>query len=118
MAKFEWKDMKNCPNCGAPLEGYKCSYCGTVFMEPVPTLEVYSIDPRIETLAAYTEQSYRRRKSRIPKEKLSEWAVNELTGKLAEGLASYMRLDIREDPVRECTVIQGTVRIVPPDFRY
>ena len=87
-------------------------------LEPVPTLEVYSIDPRIETLAAYTEQSYRLRKSRIPNEKLSEWAVNELTGKLADSLASYMRLDIREDPVRECTVIQGTVRIVPPDFRY
>lgn len=23
--------MSNCPNCGAPISGYKCEYCGTVF---------------------------------------------------------------------------------------
>jgi hypothetical protein len=22
---------RNCPNCGAPLRGYECEYCGTVF---------------------------------------------------------------------------------------
>lgn len=21
----------NCPNCGAPIRGYECEYCGTVF---------------------------------------------------------------------------------------
>lgn len=21
----------NCPNCGAPISGHKCEYCGTVF---------------------------------------------------------------------------------------
>lgn len=23
--------MYNCPNCGAPITGEKCEYCGTVF---------------------------------------------------------------------------------------
>lgn len=23
-------DMRNCPNCGAPLAGEKCEYCGTI----------------------------------------------------------------------------------------
>mgnify|MGYP004657774481 CR=1 FL=1 len=23
--------MYNCPNCGAPITGTKCEYCGTVF---------------------------------------------------------------------------------------
>jgi hypothetical protein len=23
--------MTNCPNCGAPITSYKCSYCDTVF---------------------------------------------------------------------------------------
>lgn len=24
----------NCPNCGAPITGVKCEYCGTVFRKP------------------------------------------------------------------------------------
>lgn len=24
---------KNCPNCGAPIEGFQCKYCGTVLQE-------------------------------------------------------------------------------------
>lgn len=27
------KDKLNCPNCGAPITGYKCEYCGTVFYD-------------------------------------------------------------------------------------
>ena len=26
--------MTNCPNCGAPITGDKCEYCGTVFRMP------------------------------------------------------------------------------------
>lgn len=25
--------MTNCPNCGAPIDGTKCSYCGTSFVD-------------------------------------------------------------------------------------
>ena len=24
----------NCPNCGAPVKGYRCEYCGTPFEGP------------------------------------------------------------------------------------
>ena len=27
------KDQLNCPNCGAPIVGEKCEYCGTVFYD-------------------------------------------------------------------------------------
>ena len=27
------KDKLNCPNCGAPLDGEKCFYCGTTFYD-------------------------------------------------------------------------------------
>ena len=27
------KDLLNCPNCGAPISGSKCEYCGTTFSE-------------------------------------------------------------------------------------
>lgn len=26
--------MTNCPNCGAPIQGDICEYCGTVFNKP------------------------------------------------------------------------------------
>lgn len=27
--------MTNCPNCGAPISGIKCNYCGTAFFDMV-----------------------------------------------------------------------------------
>lgn len=27
--------MTNCPNCGAPISGTKCEYCGTAFLDMV-----------------------------------------------------------------------------------
>lgn len=27
------EQIKNCPNCGAPIESHKCPYCGTVFYD-------------------------------------------------------------------------------------
>lgn len=29
--EFYMIDLTNCPNCGAPIQDYICSYCGTVF---------------------------------------------------------------------------------------
>lgn len=26
-------DLKNCPNCGAPIGSERCPYCGTVFVD-------------------------------------------------------------------------------------
>lgn len=28
------KRGNNCPSCGAPITGYKCEYCGRVFVAP------------------------------------------------------------------------------------
>ncbi len=27
------KRKTNCPNCGYPIQGYKCEYCGTMFFD-------------------------------------------------------------------------------------
>ena len=29
--------MANCPKCGAPIKGYQCEYCGTVFDKYIDT---------------------------------------------------------------------------------
>ena len=32
--------MTNCPNCGAPITGLECEYCGTVF----PNIDICKLD--------------------------------------------------------------------------
>ena len=42
--------MTNCPNCGAPITGPECEYCGTWFPELERTTEA-EIKARTKTLA-------------------------------------------------------------------
>ena len=37
----EMKKLRNCVNCGAPLNGYKCDYCGTEYKENIPITAVF-----------------------------------------------------------------------------
>lgn len=34
---------RNCPNCGAPIEGNKCSYCGTPFID-ISCIDINSVN--------------------------------------------------------------------------
>lgn len=54
----------------------------------------------------------------MDEEDISKYAISELTHKLVEGLAAYMKVDARQDPCRMSTIICGTVRVVPPDHRF
>lgn len=42
----------NCPNCGAPIDGHKCAYCGTVF-DPK-----YIEQPHIDRRQRYLDKMY------------------------------------------------------------
>lgn len=40
---------------------------------------------------------------------------------LAKGLAAFMKVEVMEDygsPFNQATIVRGTVRVVPPDFRF
>lgn len=39
------KDLLNCPNCGAPIKGSKCEYCGTMFSDDFGQKNAYFLDP-------------------------------------------------------------------------
>ena len=41
-------DMTNCPNCGAPITGPSCEYCGTRFVNADSKLELLKL--KIEAL--------------------------------------------------------------------
>lgn len=42
----------NCPNCGAPIVGHKCAYCGTVFDSE------YIEHPHIDRRQRYLDKMY------------------------------------------------------------
>lgn len=42
----------NCPNCGAPIVGHKCAYCGTVFDSE------YAERPHIDRRQRYLDKMY------------------------------------------------------------
>lgn len=110
-----------CQNCGAPLSADgRCSYCGTRYkidytVEGPRYVTIYSSP--VQTLACQAEIPHRYR-SLANEEELSKMAVSDLAHKLADGLTNFMRVDVEEDPFRRATIIRGTVRVVPPDFRY
>ena len=41
-SEYDIPKVLNCPNCGAPITGCKCEYCGTVFKEEEPAQRFYA----------------------------------------------------------------------------
>lgn len=70
----EEKKICNCPNCGAPISGYICEYCGTEFEKPRKKL---SDEEMRESFAEFT------RKQRLAKLQASqEWQTQNLLNTL------------------------------------
>lgn len=118
------KELK-CKNCGAHLVWggwgkYKCEYCGAVYSEEEYRGEVQLLcvhDARVVPLCGEVEVPFTAR-DYMQSEDISKYTISELTHKLAEGLAAYMQLNVREDPCRMATIVRGTVRVIPPDHRF
>lgn len=47
--------MTNCPNCGAPITGRRCEYCGTVFSENTTEIDEL-IDDLISDCNEYSKK--------------------------------------------------------------
>jgi len=120
-----------CKNCGATLrEDGVCEYCGSRYrIERPDQFHPYEIKyvevaaPKVETLSA--EVAVRDDDMRLASEHeryadfLSERAIEDLSHKLAEGLSGFMKLQTKQDfGPNGATIIRGTVRVVPPDFRF
>lgn len=39
----------NCPNCGAPIRGDECPYCGTMFTKNMTGIPIYDVDGTLIT---------------------------------------------------------------------
>ena len=112
----------NCPNCGAPIDGTgRCPYCGTVF-EKAKNLggEIHYIvvgDPQAEVLKSDVYLDYDELK-RLPEDYMAKKSIDRITYDISKSLAEYLTIYVREDPVRRAKIISGSVRVLPPDFRF
>ena len=111
----------NCRNCGAPLDrGGKCAYCGSVYRiedrgSEVRYVEIHSSP--VQTLTCKAVFS-RREAQYIPEEHLADYAMEKMQRTLAERLKDAMKVVVHHDRALDAIVVRGTVRVVPPDFRF
>jgi len=54
----------------------------------------------------------------VGQEAASKMAINHLKGQLADTLAEALTLETHEDLCKDQVVISGTIRVVPPDYRF
>ncbi len=111
-----------CKNCGAPLNrDGKCSYCGTIYrieIDPVippRIVELYSAP--VKTIACQSAIP-RYMVEKMGPEAARDYTLEELRHKMAEGLLGMMEIRSEVEPWSDIMVVRGTVRVVPPEFRF
>jgi predicted amidophosphoribosyltransferase len=53
-------DITNCPNCGAPITGSRCEYCGTVFKFNNDRISKLKMENQVLQNLIVTNELYRR----------------------------------------------------------
>lgn len=111
-----------CSNCGAALNPntLKCEYCGSQFAKKEERgliSYIQTCPARVETLGAAVSVSEESMQY-MSADQVSEYAVRQITHKLAEALTPYVKLETMRDPYTMSQIIRGTIRVVEPDFRF
>lgn len=117
--------MTNCPNCGAPIKGSRCEYCGTQFHQDydmrLPQINIIREDRPCDVLGATTiiPRDWIQHGS-IPEEteQVSKIAINALSHDLAEALQNYMDLEVEYEPWEQNYKVRSRVRVVRPGYRF
>lgn len=66
------KELLNCPNCGAPITGPRCEYCGTTFEESKCQVGFYMLQD-------YLLQKYRMECQKVRLEYMQAAQINALS---------------------------------------
>lgn len=113
--------MTNCPNCGAPIKGSRCEYCGTWFESPLPQINIVHEDRPCDVLGATTiiPRDWIMR-GNVPYEtdQVSKMAVDILANDLAETLKNYMNLEIEYEPLDQNYKVRSRVRVIRPGYKF
>lgn len=105
--------ITNCKNCGAPLHGSKCDYCGTEYEEHITSIRVETYRSNTHTLCAALripgELAYQHNV-----EDLSDYIKSKLSSSIAKELIPYMNIDTWFDPETFEHCIGARVRVLDP----
>lgn len=109
-----------CPQCGGTINraSMTCQYCGSVFQEDGDAvIHVCSFRPEIKvgTATFFIDQLAI---DAIGSEKMSEFAVKNLSQMIAEQIAPFMTIKTERDYLRNGQVVRGCIRVVRPDYRF
>lgn len=106
----------NCPNCGAPITGNICPYCGTRFKKDGLDYVIVSA-PQAKVLEACVAVPFQS-KMYMSEKAIAEYTLQELRNKIAEGLEGLLTIQTCDDPVQMRTVVRGRIRVFPPDVYF
>lgn len=107
----------NCPNCGAPIKGRQCEYCGTVFRED-PELRDTLIVERPGARRLCAEVTIPREIATLNEDAAASWAKRKIASGMAEALQDSIKIIVREDPFRAAVIVRGEVRVLDPSFLF
>ena len=107
---------KRCKNCGAPLESYKCDFCGTQYYDPPQTVMLNLEDGNAQTIGCTYEVSLPLMNS-VPEEVIEQKIKNEMAIKLSMKLLDYMDIKTWVNPERLTQVFGGRIRVLPPNSK-
>lgn len=106
-------EARICKNCGAPLHGYKCDYCGTEYERPTPTYTIEHVSYDTETLACKCAVSLEvMRKG--DESAIVDYVKHKVAREITENLLKYMDVETWIDPHTMQQVFGGRVRVVKP----
>lgn len=107
----------NCKNCGAPLHGSKCDYCGSTYKDyynSVIPLRIDSYTHQVDTLGCRID---------IPLEYMKEDNIKifehklkkDMAYQMSEKLLDYMDVETWIDPMRMVQCFGGRIKVARPD---
>jgi len=113
-----------CTNCGGPLRRdggeYRCEHCGARYKvegDPYDYRVIRVEHPAVVPLRC-TVGLDRDDVLRFGEEYCANRVKIEMERGMVDQLKDFIRWDRREDPFMNRVMIQGTIRVVRPDFRF
>lgn len=103
----------NCPNCGAPVTGGTCAYCGTEFdFDGIKEIKLTYAPYRIETLVSSTvvplEMIHGGSRSAL------DYAEHNMAMQFAKDILKYADIETWIDPVTMSQRIGAKVKVIMP----
>lgn len=106
--------MTNCTQCGAPLHGYKCEYCGTEYLETfIPRYRVDEYSHLVETLACTVKFPMEAMIS-VNEQEITKHIKNDMAYQISKKLVDFMEVETWIEPSTLSQNFSGRVKVVKP----